>query len=87
MKAYSDGLIRTKPVLRLRQYTSMHVRVTSDEGRKREQLSKLIELVDAGIFIFASGAPRAKNPGANPILQFKLAYRKTIWNCKPNWFI
>ncbi|MDV0444191.1 hypothetical protein [Methanorbis rubei] len=76
MKEYNDGARKVKPSLRLRQYTSMHVRVTSDEDKKNEQLKKLIELVDAGIFIFASGAPRSKNPGANPILQFKLAYRK-----------
>jgi len=67
-----------KPKLRLRQYTSMYVRVTSDENKKEDQLKKLMDLVDAGIFVFQGGsdAPRAKNIGANPTSQFKLAYRK-----------
>lgn len=69
---------RKKPNLRLRQYTSMYVRITSDETKQAEQFRKLMDLVDAGIFVFqgGSGAPRTKNIGANPVLQFKLVFRK-----------
>jgi hypothetical protein len=66
------------PKLRLRQYSSMHVRITKDEDKQATQLKTLMDLVDAGVFVFdgKGGVPRAKNIGANPILQFKLVYRK-----------
>jgi ABC1 atypical kinase-like domain len=61
---------------RLRQYSSLYVRVTSgDEGA---QLERLRELMDAGVFVLAAGpdAPRTKTRDSNPITQFVLTYRK-----------
>ncbi len=61
---------------RLRQYTSLYVRITSNADRIK-QSQKLRELIDAGIFVFAdSGTPRTKTRDTNPMLQFKLVYRK-----------
>jgi hypothetical protein len=34
------------------------------------------ELIDAGVFVFSGGAPRAKTRHADPVLQFILSYRK-----------
>lgn len=80
MKNYSENpdAYEKQPQLRLRQYSSLHVRITKDEDKQATQLKTLMDLVDAGIFVFdgKGGVPRAKNIGANPILQFKLAYRK-----------
>lgn len=59
---------------RLRQYTSIYVRITS--GDVAEQSSRLRELVDAGVFVFAGGAARTKTRDSNPIQQFQLSYRK-----------
>ena len=58
----------------LRQYASIYIRVTT--GDFEEQRKRLRELVDAGIFVFAGGAPRTKTRDSNPTLQFKLTYRK-----------
>jgi hypothetical protein len=61
---------------RLRQYSSVYVRVTSgDEGA---QLDRLRELMDAGVFVLEAGpdAPRTKTRDSNPITQFVLTYRK-----------
>ena len=61
---------------RLRQYSSLYVRVTSgDEGA---QLDRLRELMDAGVFVLDAGpdAPRTKTRDSNPITQFVLTYRK-----------
>lgn len=61
---------------RLRQYTSLYVRITPDIDRT-QQSKKLRDLIDAGIFVFAdSGTPRTKTRDTNPMLQFKLVYRK-----------
>lgn len=59
---------------RLRQYASLYVRVTT--GNFDEQMVRLRELVDAGIFVFTGGAPRTKTRDSNPVQQFKLTYRK-----------
>lgn len=59
---------------RLRQYTSIYVRITS--GDVAEQSRKLRDLVDAGVFVFAGGAARTKTRDSNPIQQFQLSYRK-----------
>lgn len=58
----------------LRQYLSIYIRVTA--GDKEEQGKRLRELVDAGVFVFQGGAPRTKTKDSDPILQFKLTYRK-----------
>jgi hypothetical protein len=66
---------RTEP--RLRQYSSIYVRVTADDGGSRaRQLDQLHQLIDAGVFVYSGGAPRAKTKDSNPIQQFKLSYRK-----------
>lgn len=61
---------------RLRQYTQLYVRITSAE--REIQARKLRELIDAGIFVFADrgGTPRTKTRDTNPVLQFKLVFRK-----------
>jgi hypothetical protein len=61
---------------RLRQYSSVYVRVTS--GDQGAQLDRLRELMDAGVFVLDAGpdAPRTKTRDSNPITQFVLTYRK-----------
>ena len=59
---------------RLRQYASIYVRVTT--GNFDEQMKRLRELVDAGVFVFTGGVPRTKARDSNPTQQFKLTYRK-----------
>ena len=59
---------------RLRQYASIYIRVTT--GDFEEQMKRLRELVDAGVFVFTGGAPRTKTRDSNPTQQFKLTYRK-----------
>lgn len=59
---------------RLRQYTSIYVRITS--GDVADQSRRLRDLVDAGVFVFAGGAARTKTRDSNPIQQFQLSYRK-----------
>lgn len=71
--AQTDG--NGKP-RRLRQYSSVYVRVTS--GDHGAQLDRLRELMDAGVFVLEAGpdAPRTKTRDSNPITQFVLTYRK-----------
>jgi hypothetical protein len=59
---------------RLRQYTSIYVRITS--GDVEEQFKRLRDLVDAGVFVFTGAAPRTKTRDSNPTQQFQLAFRK-----------
>lgn len=74
-EASHELLIKSTPK-KIRQYTSLYVRITSDTDRT-QQSKKLRELIDAGIFVFAdSGTPRTKTHDTNPMLQFKLVYRK-----------
>jgi len=63
---------------RLREYSSIYVRVTTDDPEaKIKQIDMLRDLIDAGIFVYtASGAPRTKTKDSDPLLQFKLTYRK-----------
>ena len=65
---------KDRPTGRLRQYTSIYVRVTSGDTEK--QMERLRDLVDAGVFVFAGGAPRTKTHDSNPVQQFKLSFRK-----------
>lgn len=65
---------RKKGKQRLRQYASIYVRVTT--GDFEEQMKRLRDLVDAGVFVFTGGAPRTKTKDSNPTQQFKLTYRK-----------
>ncbi len=71
--AQNDGNRKRR---RLRQYSSVYVRVTS--GDHGAQLERLRELMDAGVFVLEAGpdAPRTKTRDSNPITQFVLTYRK-----------
>jgi hypothetical protein len=62
---------------RLRQYSSIYVRVTTDdETTKKQQIDRLRELIDASVFVFTGGAPRTKTKDSNPTQQFILNFRK-----------
>ena len=60
----------------LRQYTQLYVRVTT--GDMEWQFEKLLELIDAGVFVLRGGpdVPRTKTRDSNPIQYFILTYRK-----------
>jgi hypothetical protein len=75
MKSAGQPAVGAKPP-RLRQYTSIYVRVTT--GDQLAQLDCLRELMDAGVFVLEAGpdAPRTKTRDSNPITQFVLTYRK-----------
>ena len=75
VRSYRTSKERKSP--RLRQYSSIYVRVTAnDENSKKQQIDGLRELIDAGVFVFSGGAPRTKTKDSNPIQQFILSYRK-----------
>ncbi len=61
---------------RIRQYSSLYVKITT--GDFQEQRNQLLQLIDAGVFVFSGGSsvPRTKTRDSDPIQQFKLAYRK-----------
>ena len=64
---------------RLRQYYSIYVDIKEDETIDKDELyNQLIELIDAGIFVFSGGSdsPRTTNRFKNPLTQFVLIYRK-----------
>lgn len=65
---------KEKPTGRIRQYTSLYVRVTS--GDVPAQMGRLRELVDAGVFVFTGGTARTKTHDSDPVQQFKLTFRK-----------
>jgi len=73
VKSYKEAKKSGKP-LRLRQYSSIYVRVTTGDTGK--QMSQLRELIDAGVFVFTGGNPRTKTKDSDPILQFKLTFRR-----------
>ena len=71
----AERLGKEKP--RLRQYSSIYVRVTAyDEKRKKQQIDRLRDLIDASVFVFVGGSPRTKTKDPDPILQFILGFRK-----------
>ncbi len=59
---------------RLRQYSSVYVRVTTDDTA--EQFEQLRTLIDAGVFVLEGGARRTKTRDDDPVQQFILKYRK-----------
>ena len=59
---------------RLRQYTKIYLRMTA--GDVTHQFTQVMELIDAGVFVFDGGTPRSKTKDGDPTLQFKLIYRK-----------
>jgi hypothetical protein len=58
-----------------RQYTKLYVRVDPGDVAARE---RIFELLDAGVFVYDGGAPRTKTRDDDPVLQFKLSYRKML---------
>lgn len=74
----SYRLMKEGKLHRLREYSSIYVRVTTeDQDAKIKQIDMLRKLIDAGIFVYtASGTPRTKTRDSDPLLQFKLTYRK-----------
>lgn len=76
-RSYREAIRHNQATPRLRQYSSLYVRVTTDNQESlRQQIDQLRELIDAGVFVYAGGAPRAKTKDSNPMQQFKLSYRK-----------
>lgn len=64
---------------RLREYYSIYVDISKGKPEEQDALfNKLIELIDAGIFVFLGGSssPRTTNRYTNPLTQFVLIYRK-----------
>ncbi len=62
---------------RLRQYTKLYVRV--DAGPDFDSVAtELLSLLDAGVFVYDGGVPRTKIRDDDPVLQFKLSYRKIL---------
>ncbi|HKO19127.1 MAG TPA: hypothetical protein VJU82_09605 [Acidobacteriaceae bacterium] len=60
-----------------RQYTKLYVRV--DAGVDSEAVAnRLLDLLDAGVFVYDGGVPRTKTRDNDPVLQFKLSYRKML---------
>lgn len=62
---------------RLRQYTKLYVRVEAGSALD-DVTGKLLDLVDAGVFVYDGGVPRTKTRDDDPVLQFKLSYRKIL---------
>jgi hypothetical protein len=61
----------------LRQYSSIYVRITSDDAASsKQQIDQLRDLIDAGVFVYSGGSARTKTKDSDPIQQFKLSYRK-----------
>ena len=74
VKSFKEAKKANKTQRRLRQYSSIYVRVTTgDTGR---QMAQLRDLIDAGVFVFTGGSPRTKTKDSDPILQFKLTFRR-----------
>jgi hypothetical protein len=73
VKSLREAKKNGKPV-RLRQYSSIYVRVTTGDTGK--QMAQLRDLIDAGVFVFTGGNPRTKTKDSDPILQFKLTFRR-----------
>jgi hypothetical protein len=59
----------------LRQYTKLYVRV--DPGDE-ETANEIFELLDAGVFVYDGGRARTKTRDDDPVLQFKLSFRKML---------
>jgi len=77
IRSYREGKKQGQEKPRLRQYSSIYVRITTeDEKSTKHQIDRLRDLIDAGVFVFAGGSPRTKTKDSNPIQQFILSYRK-----------
>lgn len=77
VRSHRKGKSRGQETPRLRQYSSIYVRVTADdESKVKQQIDSLRQLIDASVFVFTGGSPRTKTKDSNPIQQFILSYRK-----------
>jgi hypothetical protein len=77
VRSYKIGKKEGKVKPRLRQYTSIYVRITTDdESAKTQQIDRLRELIDASVFVYSGSAPRTKTKDSNPTQQFILGFRK-----------
>jgi len=74
VKSLKEAKQNGNVAVRLRQYSSIYVRVTTGDTGK--QMSQLRDLIDAGVFVFTGGSPRTKTKDSDPILQFKLTFRR-----------
>lgn len=74
LKSFKEAKKNGKTTRRLRQYSSIYVRVTTGDTGK--QMAQLRDLIDAGVFVFTGGSPRTKTKDSDPILQFKLTFRR-----------
>ena len=73
-QAARDLLVASANQDRLRQYSSVYVRVTTDDNDL--QFDELRKLIDAGVFVLQGGIPRAKTRDGDPVQNFILKYRK-----------
>ncbi|MET0118932.1 MAG: hypothetical protein ABW090_16030 [Sedimenticola sp.] len=77
IRSFREGKKKGQEKPRLRQYSSIYVRITTDDEKStKHQIDRLRDLIDAGVFVFAGGSPRTKTKDSNPIQQFILSYRK-----------
>lgn len=74
VRSYRDAKRNGEERPRLRQYASIYIRVTT--GNRGRQIERLRDIIDAGVFVFAGGSPRSKTRDSDPILQFKLTFRR-----------
>lgn len=75
VRSARNALSGSRPV-RLRQYTKLYVRV--DANADADVANRLLDLLDAGVFVYDGGVPRTKTRDSDPVLQFKLSYRKML---------
>lgn len=61
---------------RLRQYTRLFLQLDPEETP--DLFAKIMDLVDAGIFVLTGGTTRIKSASSKPYMQFKLAYRNIL---------
>ena len=59
-----------------RQYTGIRVNIA--QGQAEEVFGKLMDLVDAGVFVLTGSTNRTKGPKEAPYVQFKLAYSTVL---------
>ena len=77
VRSYHKSEERGNGKTRLRQYSSIYVRITTnDENVINRQIDGIRDLIDAGIFVFSGGGLRKKTRDSNPTQQFILSYRK-----------
>lgn len=76
-EASYDLMVRSRGKKRIRMYTAIYVRVTTEsESEANKQINRLRDLIDASVFVYTGGSGRTKTKDSNPIRQFILSYRK-----------